>query len=170
MGVSFPGALTPDELFRAVRGAEVLIDEAPAGAWGLDSSRLVSQQSPGPELEYVVSNRGGYVTGFERVFDPASFSGAVEEPERLDPLTQWLLHCTSVALREAGVEKAPPGTGFIVGNLSYPTVEHTRLRRGPLARLRVPRHPLRAVRAPCPTRETAFRPERRRTSSRTPSG
>ena len=38
-----PGALSPEALFDAVRDARVLIDEAPDGAWGLDSRRLVHE-------------------------------------------------------------------------------------------------------------------------------
>ncbi|MEM7416266.1 MAG: beta-ketoacyl synthase N-terminal-like domain-containing protein [Gemmatimonadota bacterium] len=121
-----PGALSPDELFEAVREAKVLIDEAPAGAWGLDSRRLIAVESPGPGAEYVVSNRGGYVRNFDTVFSPERFADRVVSPERLDPLAQWLLYCAEVALGEAGVERAPSRTGLVIGNLSYPTVEHTR--------------------------------------------
>ncbi len=121
-----PGALSPDELFRAVRASEVLIDEAPAGAWGIDSNDLLSSESPGEGAEYVVSNRGGYVRDFGRVFDPDRYADKIDAPHRLDPLTQWLLHCTDTALAEAGLRDVPDGTGLIVGNLSYPTVEHTR--------------------------------------------
>ncbi len=94
----FPGALSPEALFDAVRDARVLIDEAPEGAWGLDSRRLLSESSPGPGEEYVVSNRGGYVTGFADVFDVDVLRDRIDEPERLDPLAQWLLHCAGVAL------------------------------------------------------------------------
>lgn len=121
-----PGAASPDELFDAVRHARVLIDAAPRGAWGMDATRLVHPRSPGPGAEYVVSDRGGYVTGFEERFDPDVFAARVERPDRLDPLTQWLLHCARVSLEEARVEIPPPGSGLVVGNLSYPTVEHTR--------------------------------------------
>jgi len=121
-----PGALDPEALFDAVRHGRVLIDEAPENAWGLDSRRLLAARSPGPGAEYVVSNRGGYVRGFEHVFDPSTYAVRIERPEALDPLAQWLLHCTRVALEEAGVASPPPATGLVVGNLSYPTVEHTR--------------------------------------------
>lgn len=121
-----PGALSPEALFEAVREARVLIDAAPDRAWGLDAKRLIAEKAPGRETEHVVSDRGGYVTGFDAVFDPSRFADRIPKPERLDPLTQWLLHCAGVALEEAGVETPPPGTGLIVGNLSYPTVEHTR--------------------------------------------
>lgn len=121
-----PGALSPEALFDAVRESRVLIDEAPEGSWGLDSGGLIHASSPGPAEEYVVSNRGGYVTGFDDIFDPAEFADRVNSPERLDPLTQWLLHCASVALKEAGVDTPPSGSGLIVGNLSYPTVGNTR--------------------------------------------
>jgi acyl transferase domain-containing protein/3-hydroxymyristoyl/3-hydroxydecanoyl-(acyl carrier protein) dehydratase len=121
-----PGALGPEALFEAVRAGRVLIDEAPENAWGMDSRKLLAERSPGPGAEYVVSNRGGYVRGFDEIFDPSIFEGRIRSPERLDPLTQWLLHCARTALGEAGVRRPPNGTGLIVGNLSYPTVEHTR--------------------------------------------
>jgi len=121
-----PGALTPEALFDAVREARVLIGEAPDGAWGIDSRSLIHPSSPGPGAEYVLSNRGGYVTGFDEIFDPGHFADRIDAPERLDPLTQWLLHCARTALDEAGIDQAPAGSGLIVGNLSYPTVEHTR--------------------------------------------
>ena len=121
-----PGALTPAALHEAVRDARVLVAPAPPGAWGLDAQRLIHPRAPGPGVEHVVSDRGGYVTGFADVFDPARWSDRVEAPERLDPLVQWLLHCAGGALEEAGIAEPPPGSGLIVGNLSYPTVEHTR--------------------------------------------
>ena len=121
-----PGALSPEALFEAVREARVLIDEAPDRAWGLDSRRLIRERSPGPGAEYVVSNRGGYVRGFDEIFNAQLFADRIPQPERLDPLTKWLLHCATVALAEAGAETPPPNTGLIVGNLSYPTVGHTR--------------------------------------------
>ena len=121
-----PGALSPEALFEAVRDARVLIDEAPEGAWGLDSRRLLAQESPGLTEEHVVSNRGGYVTGFDSVFDPAVFADRIPSPERLDALTQWLLHCARVALEDAKVDTPPPGSGLVIGNLSYPSVQHTR--------------------------------------------
>ena len=40
-----PGALSPEALFDAVRSARVMIDEAPEGSWGLDSRRLLHEQS-----------------------------------------------------------------------------------------------------------------------------
>ena len=134
-----PGALSPEALFDAVRSARVMIDEAPEGSWGLDSRRLLHEQSPGESREYVVSNRGGYVTGFNELFDESYFADRIKDLGRLDDLTRWLLHCSRVALSEAGAESVPAGTGLIVGNLSYPTVEHTRfvqdhwLEKGPNA-------------------------------------
>ena len=121
-----PGALTPEALFEAARDGVVLVRAAPEGAWRLDSDRLIREGSPGTGTEYVVSNRGGYVTGFDEVFDATRFATRIEAPERLDVLTQWLLHCAGVALAEAGVIEPPPRSGLIIGNLSYPTVEHTR--------------------------------------------
>ncbi|MEM7205043.1 MAG: beta-ketoacyl synthase N-terminal-like domain-containing protein [Planctomycetota bacterium] len=125
-GCVLPGALSPAALFASVRAARVAIAPAPARAWGLDAQRLLAAAPPGPETEYAVSDRGGYVTGFDEVFDPSRYADAIVAPDRLDPLVQWLLHCADRALEEAGIATAPPGTGAIIGNLSYPTVAHGR--------------------------------------------
>ncbi len=121
-----PGALSPEALFDAVRDGRILVDHAPEGAWGIDSGSLVEGCSSAPGTERVVSDRGGYVTGFDEIFDEAFFTERVEAPNRLDALTRWLLHCARGALAEAGVDEAPEKTGLVVGNLSYPSVEHTR--------------------------------------------
>jgi acyl transferase domain-containing protein/3-hydroxymyristoyl/3-hydroxydecanoyl-(acyl carrier protein) dehydratase len=70
------------------------------------------------------SDAGGYVAGFEGVFDPGGFRIPSDEVVALDPLFQWVLHGTREILREAPteVERA----GLVIGNLSFPTSDMTR--------------------------------------------
>ena len=119
-----PGALTPEQLWQNVVDGKDLIRSAPAGHWGLDARRVLHGQE-GRIGDIAVSDRGGYVSGFEDVFEASAFDGGGVDLLALDPLVRWLLHCGRQALLDAGCDgKAPPASGLIVGNLSYPTRSH----------------------------------------------
>ncbi|MEQ9329181.1 MAG: beta-ketoacyl synthase N-terminal-like domain-containing protein [Rhodospirillales bacterium] len=73
-------------------------------------------------MESSSTDRGGYVTGFDGVFDAAAYDIAGVRLAGLDPVFRWLLH----VVRSARVEAAPGEAalrraGLVVGNLSYPT-------------------------------------------------
>ena len=113
-----PGALSPAELWRAVAEGRDLLAGVPPGYWRADPERLLSPAA----ADRTVTDRGGYVRDFDTVFDPTGFACPAEELARLDPVVLWLAHCGREALREAGLEVAPPlRCGLIAGNLSYPT-------------------------------------------------
>lgn len=117
-GCVLPGALTPDALWSAVRKERDLLGPAPVGAWRLSPDRA-APPGAGPILD-----RGGYIRGFEEVFEPGGFHLPVEEVLGLDPSTAWLLHAGQAALREAGHDPRGGGRriGAVVGNLSLPSV------------------------------------------------
>ena len=71
------------------------------------------------------SDRGGYVEGFDSVFDPSGFAVPAEQVHQLDPLARWLLHVSREALREAGVEGGPR-VAAVFGNLSFPSASFAR--------------------------------------------
>src|SRR5262249_40626134 len=96
-----PGARTPAELWEAVRDGRDLITPAPEGRWGLEP-RLVLASSPSEARDRTWSDRGGYVEGFESLFDPRGFAVPAEEIAPLDPLFHWTLHTARAALRDAG--------------------------------------------------------------------
>ena len=114
-----PGALTPQALWQAVRQGRDLLTQPPPGHWRVDPA-LVLTDDPDSADDKTWTDRGGYVQGFEAVFDPQGFALASEEILALDPLVHWLLHCGRQALQ--GVRVASGGrAGAIVGNLSYPS-------------------------------------------------
>ena len=71
------------------------------------------------------TDRGGYVEGFDAVFDPSGFAVPAEQVQQLDPLARWLLHVSREALREAGVEGGPR-VAAVFGNLSFPSAAFAR--------------------------------------------
>src|SRR5512137_1066300 len=92
-----PGALTPAELWRAVRDGRDLISRAPPGYWRVDPATVLTGD-PKDSDDRTWTDRGGYVSGFEAVFDPTGFALAADEIRALDPLVHWLLHCGREAL------------------------------------------------------------------------
>lgn len=117
-GCVLPGALSPADLWQVVVEGRDLLRPVPAGYWRLPPERVLSPQA----VERTVTDKGGYVRGFDSVFDPGGFVCPPEELAGLDPVVLWLAHCGREALREAGLDVAPAARcGLIAGNLSYPT-------------------------------------------------
>ena len=119
-GCVLPGALSPDELWHLVLQARVAIRPAPAGRWGIDPA-LVLATNAKDTRDRTLHDRGGYVQGFDRVFDPQGFAVPADEIAPLDPLFLWLLHAGREALREAHFRGGKTRAGAVVGNLSYPS-------------------------------------------------
>lgn len=117
----FPGALTPDALFDIVNQGRDLLSPVPENYWRTDP-RLVMAASPKEAFDLTWTDRGGYVTGFEKVFDPTGFTLSPSEIAICDPLIHWLLYCGKEALKDAGSFGKEGGRrGAVFGNLSYPS-------------------------------------------------
>ena len=115
-----PGSNSPEQLWANVLAGRDLVSEAPEGRWGLDSAHVMGE---GPDR--AVSNRGGYVSGFEALFNADGFAIAPEEIDGLDPLFKWVLHAGREALN--GVQGPTERAGAILGNLSFPSSALSRL-------------------------------------------
>lgn len=110
-GCVLPGALSPDALWQAVLNDENLITDAPPGKWGVTDAE-----------QKAMGYKGAFVTGFDKVFNPAAHDLGGLNAADLDPVFQWLLHAGREAWREAGQPKARKSRiGVIAGNLGYPS-------------------------------------------------
>ena len=69
-----------------------------------------------------MTDRGGFVKGFESLFDPTGFVMPAEELVSLDPLFHWVLHGVRAALQDAGHDWSRPAAraGLVMGNLGLP--------------------------------------------------
>ena len=112
-----PGALSPAELWAAVADGRDLIGPVPPDRWQIDSS-LALCPADRPDADRTWSDRGGYVQGFERIWNPAGFAIAADELAGLDPLVAWTLHCARAARRECKVGVGTR-TGAVFGNLVF---------------------------------------------------
>lgn len=114
-----PGALNPAALWDAVVNGRDVVSGVPADRWRIAPARaLCAPESPQPDRTW--SDRGGYVEGFEAIWNPHGFAVAAAELEGLDPLVHWTLHCAREALRET---RAPGRAGAVFGNLGFPTAQ-----------------------------------------------
>ena len=125
-----PGASTPKALWEAVRQGRDLLTTVPPGRWRV-APELVLTDDPAEVDDHTWTDRGGYVQGFEQLFDPSGFGIGADDISPMDPLFHWALHCGREALRDAGLE---PGdglggarTGAVMGNLSYPSASLSQL-------------------------------------------
>jgi 3-oxoacyl-(acyl-carrier-protein) synthase/3-hydroxymyristoyl/3-hydroxydecanoyl-(acyl carrier protein) dehydratase/1-acyl-sn-glycerol-3-phosphate acyltransferase len=119
-GCVLPGALSPDELWQLVVQARVVIGPAPAGRWGIDPALVLAKDAKDTR-DRTLHDRGGYVQGFDRVFDAQGFAMPAEEIAPLDPLFHWLLYAGREALRDVRFRGDKARAGAVVGNLSYPS-------------------------------------------------
>ncbi|MCI4042774.1 polyketide synthase [Streptomyces sp. TRM75563] len=119
-GCVLPGALDPDTFWENIAAGRVSLSAAPADRWRLP--RRWAMGSVDDHLDRTWTDVGGYVHGFDSVFDPGGFDLAPERIASLDPLFHWVLYGVRQALTEAGRtgERLPRG-GLVLGNLSYPT-------------------------------------------------
>ena len=117
-GAIFPGAFSPQELWSLVVEGRYAVSACPEGRWRIPKDVMMDPARP---AERVSTDQGGYVNGFEDVFDPDGFLIGVEEISRYDEMVQWLLHTAREALREAGMETAPARTGAVIGLLGLPS-------------------------------------------------
>jgi len=126
LGCVLPGALTPAQLWDNVAHGRSAIASVEPGRWGLSHSRAMG--TPSAHADRAWSDVGGYVRGFERVFDASGFAMSAEEILALDPLFQWAMHAGRECLRDAGLFdlSRTQRAAVILGNLSFPTEAHAR--------------------------------------------
>ncbi len=94
-----PGALNPEALWEAVREGRDLLGTVPDGRWRLPKAQaMCPPDAPAPDRTW--SDRGGYVEGFESIWNPEGFAIPAGDLAGLDPLVHWLLHCARAALSE----------------------------------------------------------------------
>ncbi|MFT4621368.1 MAG: 3-oxoacyl-(acyl-carrier-protein) synthase/3-hydroxymyristoyl [Myxococcota bacterium] len=122
-GCVLPGALTPEALHAALLEGRDLVSRVPEGRWGISAERSSIERRTGAP-EYPWTERGGYVRGFDEVFDPASTRLDAALVQQLDPLFQWLMYAAGCALAGSSTDRAR--TGAIVGNLSFPSASAAR--------------------------------------------
>jgi 3-oxoacyl-(acyl-carrier-protein) synthase/3-hydroxymyristoyl/3-hydroxydecanoyl-(acyl carrier protein) dehydratase/1-acyl-sn-glycerol-3-phosphate acyltransferase len=115
-----PGANDPSALWQTVHDRCDRVSSAPADRWGLAPRDVMGH---GPDRTW--SDRGGYVRGFEGIFDPKGFAIDEREIAGLDALFRWLLHVGRSAVKDARLTDVR-GTGAIIGNLSFPSLSMAR--------------------------------------------
>lgn len=118
-GCVLPDALDPDTFWDNIAAGRTGLSAVPEGRWRLP--RRWAMGSVDDHLDRTWTDVGGYVRGFESVFDPSGFRLAPERILSLDPLFHWVMYGVRQALTEAGREGPLPRAGLVLGNLSYPT-------------------------------------------------
>jgi acyl transferase domain-containing protein/3-hydroxymyristoyl/3-hydroxydecanoyl-(acyl carrier protein) dehydratase/1-acyl-sn-glycerol-3-phosphate acyltransferase len=117
-----PGALDPETLFANVLEKRDAVSRVPGERWDVPPGDVLSLGEKRPDRAW--SDAGGYVRGFENVFDPSGFLTSRETIAALDPIFQWVLHCGRECLsgmRSKDASSVAARTGLVLGNLGFPT-------------------------------------------------
>ncbi|MBM5816765.1 MAG: beta keto-acyl synthase [Cyanobacteria bacterium K_Offshore_surface_m2_239] len=118
-GAVLPGALDPATLWRRVLAGDDLTGPSDSALWGLDPARVCARRS-----EFSACARGGYVSGFEGVWNAEGFRIDGVHLAALPAGWRWLIHATREALREASMDlDGGSRAGLALGSLGYPTRE-----------------------------------------------
>lgn len=124
-----PGALSPDELWNAVVEGRDLVSDVDPGRWRVADEDIMCSPD-GDAADRTWSKRGGYVRGFENVWNPDGFGLPAQSLQGLDPSFLWVLHTARQALAEAGDTRTGrvdrPRVTAVFGNLGFPTAEMSR--------------------------------------------
>ena len=124
-----PGALSPAALWEAVSAGRDLVSSVPKGRWRAPMDDVLCRPDQDPSNRSW-SDRGGYVRGFEDIWDPEGFALPASELSGLDPLFHWALHCAREALRDAGDQRRGQvdrsRVSAVFGNLGFPSAGMTR--------------------------------------------
>ncbi|MFJ4654249.1 beta-ketoacyl synthase N-terminal-like domain-containing protein [Nocardia sp. NPDC088792] len=114
-GCVLPGALSPEELWSGIEKGQVSLTRADPRQW-----RLPDDWS---ELEAIerIPGTGGFVHGFDDVFDPDGYLVPGSEVRTWDPAAQWLLHAARSAMAPVPDGIASERRGLTVGWLGYPS-------------------------------------------------
>ena len=110
-GCVLPGCLTPDALWQAIINDQNLLTRHRDS---LGNQTLQTGQAINPI--------GGYIQGFDEVFDHAEYSLTGIDVKALDAVVKWPLHAVLNAWQEACEPEADSNRiGVVLANLSYPT-------------------------------------------------
>ncbi|MGZ0192724.1 MAG: beta-ketoacyl [acyl carrier protein] synthase domain-containing protein, partial [Acidimicrobiales bacterium] len=116
-----PRAMSPVELWERVVSGTDLTSTVPKDRWGIAPADVLCDPE-NDSTDRIWSDRGGYVSGFDDVFDATGFGLPADEITGLDPVFQWTFHTAREALRDAGYgEHDAARFGAVFGNLSFPS-------------------------------------------------
>ncbi|GAA3978195.1 type I polyketide synthase [Streptomyces marokkonensis] len=118
-GCVLPDALDPDTFWDNIAARRRSLSSVPGERWRLPHRWAMGTVDDHRDRTW--TDIGGYVRGFEQVFDPTGFLVVPERILTLDPLFHWVLHGARQALAESGHQGPRERTGLVLGNLSYPT-------------------------------------------------
>jgi acyl transferase domain-containing protein/3-hydroxymyristoyl/3-hydroxydecanoyl-(acyl carrier protein) dehydratase/1-acyl-sn-glycerol-3-phosphate acyltransferase len=119
-----PGALSPEQLWELVAAGRDAVTAVDPGRWRVAPADVMCEPSQ-PKPDRTWTDRGGYVRGFESIWEPEGFAIPATELGGLDPLVHWVLHCARAALADAGDDRrgsvTRPRVAAVFGNLGFPT-------------------------------------------------
>lgn len=123
----FPGALNSEQLWENILAGKNTLLPAKYEQWRVDPRLLLTKNNRAGD--YIVTDKCGYVEGFEKIFNPDGFAIDRDIILSQDLVCRWLIHTAREAFKTARIELpalTQKKVGTIFGNLSYPTSDFNR--------------------------------------------
>lgn len=120
-----PKANSVEEFWERVKNGENMLSQVDPERWRVAQEHILAKDSD-KSADKTWSMQGGYVEGFDEIFDPSGFGISAEEIKAFDPLVHWVLHTIREALGD-GAKYSPQKTGLVMGNLSFPTTSMSKV-------------------------------------------
>ncbi len=121
-GCVLPGCLSPKKLWDSVLHNRIHMTSPPENSWRVSMDRVLSSVAGKYIHDKSWTNLGGYITGFNSVFNQDKYTSNSTPIANLDPLFHWALHAAEQALEQINnISDIKEKAGVILGNLGYPT-------------------------------------------------
>ena len=121
-----PGSNSPDELWDNVVNGRYCITDVPDNYWRIEPKSVIAEVHEA-KSGHTWTTKGGYVRGFDKIFNTDGFNISKDEVLHFGELFWWLLHTARNALFSGGFDdikiNAKHKIGVVFGNLSYPSHE-----------------------------------------------
>jgi acyl transferase domain-containing protein/3-hydroxymyristoyl/3-hydroxydecanoyl-(acyl carrier protein) dehydratase/1-acyl-sn-glycerol-3-phosphate acyltransferase len=123
-GCILPGCCSPNDLWETIYEGKVNITSPNDDYWRILKEKVTLSPNDTDIIgKKTVTDKGGYISEFESLFDPEDYLLDPELTKKLDPVFKWSFYAARCALKDAGYLESPlkKKTGVILGNLSYPS-------------------------------------------------
>jgi len=122
-GCVLPECFSPEQLWETISNGKVNIQNAKENSWRVNKNDVLVDKNKPETVNRAWHDKGGYINGFEKIFNPKDYKIDPIITNELDPLFQWCFYSAQQALIDSGYmdSEVKNNTGLILGNLSYPT-------------------------------------------------
>jgi acyl transferase domain-containing protein len=107
-GCILPGCCSPNDLWETIYEGKVNITSPNDDYWRILKEKVTLSPNDTDIIgKKTVTDKGGYISEFESLFDPEDYLLDPELTKKLDPVFKWSFYAARCALKDAGYLESP---------------------------------------------------------------